>query len=278
MAETKREIQKRLEELGLTMSLATEVLSIFSADTETGLGVALSRFDTLEPDVLETTDANTLPSSRGTALHGPGMLAGSNRYEEQGVLGIGGMGMVLRVRDLMLARTVAMKVLHEELRGNASAELRFLEEAQVGAQMQHPNLVPVYDVGRHPDGSLFFTMQEIRGRSLRSGWGSLEPGSESRAPLRWLVGIFHQICEAVAFAHSRDVIHRDLKPDNVMLGDFGEVLVVDWGIAKVLGQEDSALSVSSLRNQEGVATRGDSFRGSPLPPAPPPRRRCASAP
>src|SRR5690606_17346235 len=113
---------------------------------------------------------------------------------------------------------------------------RFVEEAQCSAQLQHPGIVPVHELGRLADGRLYFTMREIRGRTLTeviaevheaSGDGEWRPGP-SGFTFRRLVDAFHRVCEAVAYAHHRGVIHRDLKPDNVMLGEHGEVLVVDW--------------------------------------------------
>ena len=113
VAGNKGQIQKRLEELGLTMSLATEVLSLFSPDAETGGEVALSLLDTVDPSEMAQAVSDPFLAADGSCFSNSSMLAGSSRYEEQGLLGIGGMGMVLRVRDLMLARTVAMKVLHQ---------------------------------------------------------------------------------------------------------------------------------------------------------------------
>ncbi|MCB9781187.1 MAG: SUMF1/EgtB/PvdO family nonheme iron enzyme [Alphaproteobacteria bacterium] len=165
-----------------------------------------------------------------------------DRYEDMGLLGLGGMGEVRRVLDRTLNRPVAMKVIRPSMVYSPESMARFMEEAQLAAQLEHPGIVPVYEAGRLADGRLYFTMQEVRGRTLdlvidevhqSSGpdqWSTTRDGWS----LRRLVDAFHRICEAMAYAHARGVIHRDLKPGNVMIGPFGEVLVLDWGLGKVL--------------------------------------------
>ncbi|MEZ4321688.1 MAG: bifunctional serine/threonine-protein kinase/formylglycine-generating enzyme family protein [Myxococcota bacterium] len=166
-----------------------------------------------------------------------GLLAG--RYEDLGVLGKGGMGEVRRVRDTVLGRTLAMKLVHESLLGNAAGLARFTEEAQATAQLQHPGIIPVHDLGRLDDGRLWFTMLEVRGRTLSSVIREVHDASE---PATWtfrrLVNAIASVCQAVGYAHARGVVHRDLKPDNVMVGTAGEVYVLDWGIAKLSGVAD----------------------------------------
>ncbi len=154
----------------------------------------------------------------------------SERYEYVNIIGVGGMGEVHRVRDRELGRVLAMKVIRAELLRARSVVARFVEEAQATAQLEHPGIVPVHDFGKLPDGRWFFTMKEVRGRTLRD---VLPEWSRTRT-----IDAFHRICEAVAHAHDRGVIHRDLKPDNVMVGAYGEVLVLDWGLAKVIGRPD----------------------------------------
>jgi serine/threonine-protein kinase len=147
----------------------------------------------------------------------------------------GGMGAVLKGRDPELNREVAVKVLLEAHRDRPECARRFLEEAQIGGQLQHPGTVPVYELGRFPDGRPFFTMKLVKGHTLARllAQRAAPPGDLSR----WL-SIFEQICQAVAYAHARGVIHRDLKPANVMVGAFGEVQLMDWGMAKVLGRPE----------------------------------------
>ncbi len=159
------------------------------------------------------------------------------RYEVLGEIGRGGMGAVLKVRDGELHRDLAMKVMLERSRGSSASKEtralgRFLEEAQVMGQLEHPGVVPVHELGLAKDGRAYFTMQLVRGRSLREVFdlvsGEREGWSETRA-----LGVLLKVCEATAYAHSRGVIHRDLKPANVMVGSFGEVYVMDWGLARV---------------------------------------------
>ena len=175
------------------------------------------------------------------------ILASSNqigRYVDLGILGEGGMGEVRKVRDEILNRNLAMKIVHPSMLLNSKALTRFFEEAQIGAQLQHPNIIPVHEFGELPDGRLYFTMKEIKGTEFSKCIREVHEAStedtwiesNSGYTFRQLIQTFHKVCETIAYAHSVDVIHRDLKPENIMLGDFGEVLVVDWGIAKVLNK------------------------------------------
>ena len=161
------------------------------------------------------------------------------RYEDRGLLGRGAVGEVRRVWDRELDRTVAMKILLPDAKAGAR---RFLEEARIIARLQHPGVLPVHEIGRLSDGRVYFTMQEIRGRTLREhvalvhaaagdGWRTTEDGWS----LRRLVAAFQAACEAVAYAHGEGLVHRDLKPHNVMIGAHGEVLVVDWGLCRAAG-------------------------------------------
>ena len=166
------------------------------------------------------------------------------RYERVGELGEGGMGRVEQARDRDLLRDVAVKLLRPELLGDAAMLDQFLWEARVTAHLDHPNIVPIHDVGRI-DENVFFTMKLVRGATLES---ALE-GPELPMPRR--LRVFHQICSAVAFAHARGVLHRDLKPSNVMIGEFNEVIVTDWGLALPLeneaGRAIAELMPASLR-------------------------------
>ena len=136
--------------------------------------------------------------------------------------------------DRELNRVMAMKIMHPELAAEPAHEARFVEEAQATAQLQHPGIVPVHELGTLADGRRYFTMKEVRGTTLKHVIVDVHRG-RGEWSFRRLIAAFHDVCEAVAFAHSRGVIHRDLKPANIMVGDFGEVLVMDWGLAKVLG-------------------------------------------
>jgi hypothetical protein len=176
--------------------------------------------------------SHRLPNS-SSALRGdaPQVPPDTPRYRFEEFLARGGMAEVWRGCDTVLAREVALKVLGEPVFGDGGARSRFEEEARHVSQLEHPSIVPVYDLGELADGRPFFVMKLIHGQTLAELLAA-RATPEEELP-RW-VGVFEQVCAAVAFAHARDLIHRDLKPSNVMLGEFGEVLVMDWGIAKAL--------------------------------------------
>jgi serine/threonine-protein kinase len=153
------------------------------------------------------------------------------RYQLHGELARGGMGCVLKGRDVDLCRDVAVKVLLETHAGRTELVQRFIEEAQIAGQLQHPGIVPVYDVGALSAKRPYFTMKLVKGRTLAAQLDDRNDSAEDRARL---VGIFAQVCQTLAYAHARGVIHRDIKPANIMVGAFGEVQVMDWGLAKVL--------------------------------------------
>lgn len=159
------------------------------------------------------------------------------RYELRELIARGGMGVVYVAEDEKLNRRVALKVLDST---SAAPELarRLIREARILAQLEHPGIVPVHDVGQLPDGRVFYTMKFVEGARLDRFVSQVNSLPER-------LRLFLRICEAVAFAHARGVLHRDLKPANVMVGSFGEVLVMDWGLAKVF-QEHSASSETVL--------------------------------
>jgi serine/threonine-protein kinase len=164
------------------------------------------------------------------------------RYEVFGEIGRGGMGAVLRGRDPDLGRDLAIKVLREDYPDRPDLVQRFVEEARVGGQLQHPGVVPIYELGRFvPPGTQtarpYFAMKLIEGRTLAD---LLAERADRAQDLPRFLGIFQQVCQTLAYAHARRIIHRDLKPLNVMVGAFGEVQVMDWGLAKVLREEGHA--------------------------------------
>jgi serine/threonine-protein kinase len=174
---------------------------------------------------------------------------GGWQVEQQ--LGCGGMGVVYQVRDCKLNRSLALKVLRGEHRDKPGLRQRFLEEAQIMGQLQHPGVAPIHELGELGDGRPFFVMRQIKGRTLAQllqdrpagdGASAVAPAAHAGGPgedLPRRLGVFEQVCQTVAFAHSRRIIHRDLKPHNVMVGRFGEVQVLDWGLAKVLDGTES---------------------------------------
>ena len=146
------------------------------------------------------------------------------RYRLVANVGAGGMGEVFEVEDELLGRRLALKVVDVSLDGEAPAEA-LLEEARVLARLEHPGLVPVHDAGRLADGRAFYAMKLVRGESLSAA-------AARAAALPERLRLFLRVCEPVAFANAAGVVHRDLKPSNVMVGPFGEVLVLDWGLAR----------------------------------------------
>jgi WD40 repeat protein len=154
-----------------------------------------------------------------------------DRYEIRGEQGRGGLGLVLRAHDRELGRDVAVKELLT--RGNAS-ELRFFREALITSRLEHPGIVPVHEAGRWSDGTPFYTMKLVGGRSLHA---LIADQRTLEGRLAFLPNVI-AVADAIAYAHDRGVIHRDLKPSNVMVGDFGETIVIDWGLAKVLDETD----------------------------------------
>jgi serine/threonine protein kinase len=157
------------------------------------------------------------------------------RYELKEEIGRGGMGSVYYARDTRLKRDVAVKVLLGRYAAAGAAAVRFVEEALITGQLQHPGVPPVHDLGTLPDGRPFIAMKLIRGKTLAALLTAPDRPDSSR-----LIAIFERICQTVAYAHAKHVIHRDLKPGNVMVGQFDEVQVMDWGLAKVVGPEAGA--------------------------------------
>ncbi len=181
----------------------------------------------------ETGDADDVPPARPSSPEMPARVSDVGRYQLLGEIARGGMGAVLKGRDVDLGRDLAVKVLLDTHKGNPELIRRFVEEAQIGGQLQHPGIVPVYELGQFADLRPFFTMKLVKGRTLAALLRE-RPGPEHDRPS--FLSTFEAACQTVAYAHSRGVIHRDLKPSNVMVGAFGEVQVMDWGLAKVLPQ------------------------------------------
>jgi serine/threonine protein kinase/Leucine-rich repeat (LRR) protein len=183
----------------------------------------------------------------------PYTTPGTGFYTIENVVATGGMGAILRAFDNNLQRTVALKVMLNSADAGEAAIYSFVAEAQITGQLEHPNIVPLHDIGVSADGTIYYTMKLISGRTLREILKEIRDGVEEtieRFSIGRLLTVFQKLCDGIAYAHSQNVIHRDLKPDNVMVGEFGEVLILDWGLAKVLSAEGDA---------HEAATEGDEF-------------------
>jgi serine/threonine-protein kinase len=223
--------------------------------------------DEREPVVKPRSDAIPALSNGGFA-----------RYQLQGEIARGGMGAILKGRDIDLGRDLAIKVLLDAHQGNPEVVRRFVEEAQIGGQLQHPGIVPVFELGTFPDRRPYSAMKLVKGRTLAA---LLHERTDPRHELPRFLAIFEQVAQTMAYAHARGVIHRDLKPSNVMAGSFGEVQVMDWGLAKVLpeggiadesktvGKKESAiLTVRSGSADNGGESQAGSVLGTPSYMAP----------
>ncbi len=174
-----------------------------------------------------------------------------DKYEIGEKIAEGGMGAILSASDLNIKRKVAMKVLLKGRQKSTENIFRFIEEGQVTGQLEHPSIVPVYELGFNDSGEVYYTMKLVRGTTLKDilkKIGKNDPETLALFPLVRLLTIFQKVCDAMAFAHSKGIVHRDLKPENIMIGDYGEVLVMDWGLAKNIGTNDG-MAVNSIRFQ-----------------------------
>jgi len=182
---------------------------------------------------------------------------GRAKYQILGEIARGGMGVILKGHDGDLGRDLAIKVLDAELAKNPAVVARFVEEAQIGGQLQHPGIVPVYELGLMADEAPYFTMKLVKGRTLSALLTQRKSTAENRTRL---LQIFESVCQTIAYAHSKGVLHRDVKPANIMVGAFGEVQVVDWGLAKVLHRGGVA---DERRAKQSVFTIIETVRSGP---------------
>ncbi len=242
------------DQLGVELSLVEAVVSAVDSRRRTD-----PRVDSWEPPPAESI----APPTEAT-LGGPLFDA---RYEVMDQLGQGGMGAVHRVYDRLLERTVALKVLHPALALRPANAARFLAEAQVSAQLQHPAIVPVHDYGPLPDGRLYITMKEVQGQTLGAAIRALHAGAPEWN-VRRLLEALRRACEGVAYAHERGVVHRDLKPENIMLGRHGEVSVLDWGLARTGLEVDWRSGADPVISHRTEQTRAGLVAGSPAYMAP----------
>jgi len=183
--------------------------------------------------------------------------AGEAKYLFDKEIGHGGMGVVLETVDQDIRRKVAMKVMPPSTKENVPLIKRFLEEAQITGQLEHPNIVPVHEIGIDDESTAYFTMKLVRGEDLEAIISKMADGNHEylkKYSLGSLIQIFMKVCDGIGYAHSKGVLHRDLKPENIMVGSFGEVLVMDWGVSKVLGREEMQTVESSMPFHEKEAS------------------------
>jgi eukaryotic-like serine/threonine-protein kinase len=179
--------------------------------------------------------ATTAPGEASGDIFNVEPMSSSTRFRNDGEIARGGMGTVCRVYDTLLRREVAMKISDPSSPSYAQTALRFMEEAQITGQLDHPNIVPVHDLGSGVDraSGVFFTMKLVEGETLTKIIERAHGAEYDDREVERILQMFLKICDALSFAHSRGVVHRDLKPDNVMVGSHGQVYVMDWGVALI---------------------------------------------
>jgi tetratricopeptide (TPR) repeat protein len=250
--------------------VAAEHLKAHGDDPQKSLA-AVGVPETLSGGLESLADADVQAS---LAAAGPAVTTIAERPSEDGLRyqvlrphAQGGLGVVSVARDAELGREVAFKEIQARYAEDETLRGRFTREAEITGGLEHPGIVPVYGLGRHADGRPYYAMRFIRGESLQEAARKLHAG-EAGYTLRGLLTRFVAVSNAVAYAHSRGVLHRDLKPSNVMLGPYGETLVVDWGLAKVVGREStdaggSAELTLQPPSGEGSLTQAGSALGTP---------------
>jgi serine/threonine-protein kinase len=244
------------------LSAVAEVFAEFLAAREDGGGDDIEPFCRAHPRLADRLRRMHADWLRLEGALGPARTsAATDRYEVGECLARGGMGSVFRVYDRHLRRELAMKVMRGAESGSSSKASsdprslsRFLDEARVTGQLQHPGIPAVHDLGIDACGRVFFTMPLLSGSTLQQVIEAVRRG-EPAWPLQRVLGVLLKVCEAVAFAHAQGVIHRDLKPGNVMVGRFGETFVMDWGLARVLGEAAGAADGGIASDRSELARR-----------------------
>ena len=205
-----------------------------------------------------------------------GALFGTSKYEIIETIAVGGMGAILRAKDREAQRDVAMKVMLKAHSDSPEAQ-RFVRETRIVAKLEHPNIMPVHDIGTSPSGDQpYFTMPLVQGENLADVLYSLSKGNQdyrNKYNLHALLEILINVCSGVAFAHSRKIIHLDIKPHNILVGDYGEVLVLDWGLAREMKTANLAGPISTdevlgnpeenRKHQKKFLTEDGTIKGTP---------------
>jgi serine/threonine-protein kinase len=239
--------------------------------------IAASEGDLPAASALQGTTAGrttVLPRRHKSAVQGAvASLEERTRFERVRTLGQGAMGQVDLARDNDIRRTVAVKRVHAKV-ASPDALMRFADEVRIVGQLEHPGIVPIYDVGRDEDGQVYLVMKHLHGETMEDVIAKLragEPGYRERFPVDARIHIFLGVLDAVRYAHARGIVHRDLKPANVQIGPYGEVTVMDWGIAKPFRRTEGPAAVEPLErtlveshDQRLLQTKMGTLAGTPL--------------
>ena len=215
------------------------------------------------------TMSDAQASQRATSDHATGL---SGRFRILRPHAKGGLGQVSVALDQELHREVALKEILVHLSDDTNARERFVLEAEITGGLEHPGIVPVYALGQYEDGRPYYAMRFIKGDSLKQSIEAfhkadnpnLKDDGARQLALRQLLGRFIVVCNAMDYAHSRGVLHRDLKPGNIMVGEYGETLVVDWGLAKALGQREIGTNAAPLRPSSKLSSSVQTMQGSAI--------------
>ncbi len=246
-------------------SIAGRVQVDYPASVHVGEHTLVIELQAVQPVLEEPTPRSmdvTIPQRTPARASDPGALTDlppipadsaplRGEYKLVREIARGGMGQIYFGDDPQLERHVAVKVSSVSENGE---DPRFAKEAKVLAQLAHPNIVPIHNIGIDAQGRPFYSMKLVKGRTLQAVLNLVRDGDGAATkdyPRTTLLTVFRKVCDAMMFAHSKGILHRDLKPENIMVGEYGEVLVMDWGLAKVLGEREEAASPVSLVNDTG---------------------------
>jgi formylglycine-generating enzyme required for sulfatase activity/tRNA A-37 threonylcarbamoyl transferase component Bud32 len=259
--------QQSLAAVSSLRSVREDLRQLADADVQASLLHVSADRPEVDPNA---TSAEVAGGSTGAEVAG-GSTGALARFRILRPHAKGGLGEIFVARDEELNRDVALKEIQKRHASQPESRARFLLEAEVTGQLEHPGIVPVYGLGSYADGRPFYAMRFVQGDSLKdaiTAFHRAEQAGQSASArslgLRQLLGRFVDVCQAIAYAHSRGVLHRDLKPGNIMLGKYGETLVVDWGLAKVLGKAEVETTEGALaRSGDSTLTQTGRALGTP---------------
>jgi WD40 repeat protein/serine/threonine protein kinase len=254
LARHQDDVEKSLAAVAVSTPLRRELHRLPDADVQASLSRLPTPARPAEPGLLTTTTAEI-------------QRVGESRYHVLRPHDKGGIGEVFVALDGELNREVALKEMQEQHAGDAHSLVRFVREAEITGGLEHPGIVPVYGLGQYADGRPYYAMRFIRGETLKEAIRKHHAG-QTDWTLRGLLMRFVAVCNTLAYAHSRGIIHRDVKPANIMLGQYGETLVVDWGMAKAVNEESKkadAMTEPALvpRLAESIETQAGAALGTP---------------